>query len=408
MLAYVTDLEGRWDKLQSFIDGNPHISLTKQGAADGALRLTNDDVTFVFGGDAIDRGPHGRAIVALLLAARREYGERVVLLAGNRDINKLRLWRELDGEPPKEAPPEIQKGPRADLLRWILTNTMGAKDAFMHRATELASEGRASDDESVVQSFFDDIAPGGALRSYLLECRIAFRSGATLFLHGGITSENAGMVPSSSPEQWSERLSDVDAWVDALNHFYASQLESFADGGSLSALLTYQAPAEGSRYNQKSVVYARLADGEGNPRLPDEDVIRFLRASNVGRLVVGHTPSGDCPAIVRDDEEFELVLADNSYGRIERGSKVFINDAQTIIDAMTELDDGTRAPVRFTSDRADRSSPLGKRDTATGQLVKAQLADGDYLLFRGLPNYRVEQTKATAEEIARRVSIKVR
>jgi hypothetical protein len=102
------------------------------------------------------------------------------------------------------------------------------------------------------------------------------------------------------------------------------------------------------------------------------------------------------------------VLADNSYGRIEHGSKVFIKDMHTIIDATTELDDGTRAAVHFTSNRGDndRSSPLGKRDTLTGQLVKARLADGDYLLFRGLPNYRVEQTRATADDIAHR-AIKV-
>ena len=45
----------------------------------------------MFGGDAIDRGPGGRRIVRTLLAARRRYGDRVILLAGNRDINKLRL-----------------------------------------------------------------------------------------------------------------------------------------------------------------------------------------------------------------------------------------------------------------------------------------------------------------------------
>jgi hypothetical protein len=81
VISYLTDVEGRWDKIVSFADGNPHVWL------DGsALRLAAG-VTFVFGGDSIDRGPHGRRILAMLVGARRDYGDRVVLLAGNRDLN---------------------------------------------------------------------------------------------------------------------------------------------------------------------------------------------------------------------------------------------------------------------------------------------------------------------------------
>ena len=126
MIAYVTDLEGRWDKLTTFVAGNPHVSLV-----DGALVLA-EGVTFVFGGDAIDRGPAGRRIVELLLAARRTYGDRVILLAGNRDINKLRLVHELDAH-----------GGRGDRLRWIFANTMGAGKAFDFRAVPITVEYRA-------------------------------------------------------------------------------------------------------------------------------------------------------------------------------------------------------------------------------------------------------------------------
>ena len=156
MIAYLTDVEGRWDKLASFADRNPLVQL-----AGDRLRLS-DGATFVFGGDAIDRGPAGRRIVDTLLAARREYGERVVLLAGNRDINKLRLRRELDGAPPARTPPALREGPRGELLRWIFGNTMGAGEAFDHRATELASErpGHSITDEDVVQSYRGRGNPG--------------------------------------------------------------------------------------------------------------------------------------------------------------------------------------------------------------------------------------------------------
>lgn len=382
MIAYLTDVEGRWDKLASFTDGNPHVWL------DGASLRLAAGVTFVFGGDAIDRGPHGRRIVDLLLAARRDYGERVILLAGNRDINKLRLARELAGAPPRGAPNVATRG---ELLRWIFANTMGAPRAFGHRATELGE----ADDEAVVQSFVDDLAPGGALRTYLGECRLGFRAGSTLFLHGGVTSENFGAVPGTAPAR------DVDGWLAALDRFYRDELAVFAAGRAPSALIAYQAPQPGTQLNQHSVVYARPTDELANPHLPDEDVIARLRACGVHRLVVGHTPSGDCPAILRDGE-FELVLADNSYGRIELGSQLALTDDETHVRAITQLDDGTRATVRFTSTRGDTPSPLGRRDHETGQLVKARLDCGDYLMFRGLAARRVQQLGVPANELAGR------
>ena len=43
MIAYITDLEGRWDKLERSCADNPHVTLQ-----DGALTLA-PGVTFVFG-----------------------------------------------------------------------------------------------------------------------------------------------------------------------------------------------------------------------------------------------------------------------------------------------------------------------------------------------------------------------
>lgn len=392
VIAYLTDVEGRWDKITSFTDGNPHVWLEAT-----ALRLA-DGVTFVFGGDAIDRGPHGQRIVALLLAARRDYGERVVLLAGNRDINKLRLVRELAGAPPAGAP---TTGTRGALLRWIFAHTMGAPDAFAHRATELAAGGRPADDDAVVQSYLDDLAPGGALRAYLGECRLGFRAGATLFFHGGVTAENLGVVPGAPA------VPDIDAWVAALDRFYRDELAAFAAGQAPTALVAYQTPDPRTHLNQHSVVYARPTDELGNPHLPDEEVIARLCASGIGRLVVGHTPSGDCPAIVRDGA-FELVLADNSYGRIELGSQLAFSDDALDVRATTELDDGSRQAVRYTRARGEDASPLGRRDRQTQQLVKARLASGDYLLFRGLAGHRVEQLAAPADDVQHRALVAAR
>ena len=408
-VAYLTDIEGQWDKLEDFCAGSSLVRLEDPAGARSRL-VVADDAVFVFGGDAIDRGPAGRKIVATLLAARRAQPDSVVLLAGNRDINKLRLARELDGSPPPRALAAVTSGRRGDLLRFILTHTMGARAAFDHRRDELAAEGSAAADDDVVQSYLDDLAPGGAMRSYLSLAVLAHREDETLFVHGGVTPENMGVVPGHG-----RRIPDVDDWLRALNEFYAQSMHAFctnmssADGTPMwQELIAYQSPKNGSRTNQASVVYARPTDAVGNPMLPPPHVVSDLAAAELRRVVVGHTPSGDCPALLRDDTGFELLLADNSYGRVERGSRVTIAENVVRVVGTTELDSGVREAVDYDAPHA-REAPaqaaagrsfLGLREVATGRLVKARLARGDYLLYRGFEGYRVEQIAVSEAELA--------
>ena len=389
-ISYLTDVEGRWDKLVSFTTGNPYVSLV-----DGELHLA-DGVTFVFGGDAIDRGAHGRRFVSLLLAAKRAYGERVILLAGNRDINKLRLVTELGGKPRAGAPAD---GTRAEILRWTLANTMGAAKAFEFRATELRELGEPADDEAVVDTCLSDLAPGGALRAFLNASRLGYRAGSTLILHGGVTPENFLKIPNAAPAR------DVDAWLAELDQFHRAELAKFESGQRPDALIAYQAQGP-DKLNQASVVYARPTDELGNPQLPPPAIITRLLENGIRRVVVGHTPSGDCPAILRDGE-FELVLADNSYGRLEHGSQVAFTDDVTHVSARTQLDGGREENVRLTVER-EQDVPLGRREQDTGRLVKGRLENGDYLLFRALPKYQVEQLAVSAETLSSRPLVTAR
>jgi len=393
-VAYLTDVEGRWDKLVDFCVGNSAVTLDANG-----LHVAPNCV-FVFGGDAIDRGPSGRKFVATLLAAKRAQPDQVVLLAGNRDINKLRLARELTGAPPPRLPDEVKNGPRGELLRAILSQTMGARAAFDHRRAELADEGRGFRDDDVVQSYLDDISPNGPLRDYLSAAVLAHREEETLFLHGGVTQENLGLVPGRAGTS-----GDVDSWTAGLNEFYAESMHAYCTNRSAAdgtpgwqALVDYQAPKVGSRVNQESVVYARPTDALGNPMLPPEPVIKALAGAGIRRVVVGHTPSGDCPALLHDRSGFELLLADNSYGRLERGSRVTIDEHQVHVAGTTELDTGEQAHVEYA--HTPSTSPfLGQRDAATGRLVKAKLARGDYLTYRALEGYKVEQIAVSESDL---------
>jgi hypothetical protein len=376
-VAYLTDVEGMWDKIRTFTDGNPHVFLR-----DDRLELA-PGVTFVFGGDAIDRGPHGRRVVRLLLDARRRYADRVVLLAGNRDINKMRLVRELAGHPPRKAPEELRVAPRPALLRWIFENTMGAKGAFAFRKEELGDVS----DEDVVESYLTDLRPGGGeLAAYFAACQLAFIDGVTLYVHGGVDEESLGVTPGFP------RAPDVQTWAADLNTFYRRQTEAFLadpdDPRGYAELVAYQAPLSGLKTNPASVVYGRTTDDLNNPRLPRGKVIESLAASGVRRVVVGHTPNGCSPSILRDGD-FELVFADNSYARHPAAPQVTLTDELLSVDGRAILDDKRDVPVTVRLRPGD-GSPVGRRVAEGGHLVKGEIPGG-YLLFRCHPSYRVEQ-----------------
>ena len=391
-MAYLTDVEGRWEKLETFATENPYVSLD----ASGQLHVA-EGATFVFGGDAVDRGPSGRRVLEALLAAKKRQPTQVVLIAGNRDINKLRLRRELLGFPPRRAPAHIVAGPRANLLKWIFAHTMGARAAFAMRKEEIG----ADDDEEVVESFMRDVAPDGRFAEYLAHAQIAFRAGPTLFVHGAVNDESIGVIPGRAP------CDDVDAWIAGLNDWFLEQVDAFRSGPPVrntepeyAPLVAYQAPIPGTHQNQPSVVYGRLADAHGNAHLPPAFTLERLKSAGISRLIVGHTPTGDAPSILRGDG-FEVISADNSYGRLEVGSKVILEGGDLKVVSRVELDDGRRIGVHFHT-HLDAQSPIGARDAETGHLVTAHVDDGRFLLFKGLPEFQVEQRAATREEIEAR------
>lgn len=395
-IVYLTDVEGRWDKLADALAGHAGVSLR------GDVIDVAEGARLVFGGDAIDRGSSGRRVTRALLDAKVRHPDRVVLLAGNRDLNKLRLRVELRGKPSARAPEEVRQGPRAELLRWLFANTMGAREAFAHRASELGVSGPGADD-AVVGSFLDDVGRDGLTTRYLAQCQLAARFGETLFVHGGVTPESLGHVPGRAA-----REEHVDAWLLALNRWYAEQLDAYASARDLESdayepLIAYQAPIPGTRLHQASVVYGRLADAHNNPLLPAPEVRAALRRAGVSRLVVGHTPTGDVPVVLRAaGEPFELVCADNSYGRLERGPRVVVRGEELTVEGSARLDGGDEARPRTTLSLAEPAGPLGLRDRGTGHLVGGRLADDQVYLYRAAGGFVVEQLAQAEAEAARR------
>jgi hypothetical protein len=170
----------------------------------------------VFGGDLFDHGPGDLRLATALVDFKARFPDRVHLIAGNRDLNKLRLLTELDEHvlalPPShpsaffpywqqpkyvttlaqylerraKVARRVTKGAaaeytaldfvpkswretgtkkqqqqdgrdlnRVERLRWILRHTMGAPDAFENRRHELGILGHARSNEEVEVSDMD-------------------------------------------------------------------------------------------------------------------------------------------------------------------------------------------------------------------------------------------------------------
>ena len=90
--AFLTDVEGNYDYFQRFVE----ISKVLKWENDEKTSLVlKDGVTFVFGGDSQDKGIGDIRFVKALLGLKEKYGDRVIIIMGNRDANKFRFTTEL-------------------------------------------------------------------------------------------------------------------------------------------------------------------------------------------------------------------------------------------------------------------------------------------------------------------------
>jgi hypothetical protein len=410
-VAYVTDLEGNAQKLANFMRGHEAFAW----GTDGRYHLREGHI-FIHGGDAPDRFLGSITVVDELVRLKEETPDRVYLIAGNRDVNKLRLPMELSAIAMREEPrvrcedwrswlaTQLGVGPTDQLLardtrglrlRWILKRTMGAPDAYELRQKELELASLAHDDQAIVDSFLTDLAPGGRFRRFLEYSCLMHRVGNTLYTHAGLTKENLEQVPGSGPER------DLDSWIGHLNRWYLDQLAQWkADNANWAGadrrpgedLIDYCQPRPNADVNQASVVYSRNADREGKITLPPEPVIAFLRSQGIHRMVVGHTPSGQIPVLLRStDDGFEQLVADTSRSpdadhaplvTVEGGDQL-----TTRIRSKLILVDGTPANIAFKA-RLGLPSPLGKT-LPDGGVVVAPLGE-EFVSYSLKPGWKVE------------------
>ena len=369
-VAYHTDIEGNWEYFQRLIGISP--ALVHEGTAEdgSAILALADGWHYIHGGDCVDKGGKvGGSVrtVRTLNRLKRRYPDRVTLLLGNRDLNKMsmaseltpsQLTREISAIPGAPwVPVEKQVGPEkylrkllsdklgvppADVpasalaaantlparIRWMLKEPMGADGEFERRAAELeAISGVSPSEAQVAASFVNSVADGGFMRELLLNGQLGVVIGDTLYVHGGIIGKFAGdetdalgYVPGREG-----RVMEVRAWVDELNEWMREQVDQWCarphwptltstDGRGGHDLMAYVAPG-----CVPSVVMGRHLDAKGMPLPVEDKMAARLNAGGVRRLVLGHTPHGNCPTVIKTGGPSTIepcllvILADTSY-----------------------------------------------------------------------------------------------
>ena len=196
-VGYVTDIEGNLDFFDRWVARSGVLKYT----APGKLEFTHENAYFVFGGDAMDRGDGGIRFTRRLVEFKKRYPERVFLLAGNRDLNKIRFTSDLAVSDLRRSARDVPRphwdedaptlheyltglaasrhetggaeavDSRKNRIHYYLEKTLGCPRTFEGRRRELelldATLAPVSD-EAVVESLVSDVLPGGCLREYLV------------------------------------------------------------------------------------------------------------------------------------------------------------------------------------------------------------------------------------------------
>ena len=339
-IGYVTDIEGNLDYWTSYKRMSRVLTINEQGRL-----LLKDDCILVFGGDVCDRGPGDLRVIQDLLELKANYPDRVFLILGNRDVNKLRFALDasdklvdLDLLPYWIAPEQTTDtgaGSPARRIQWMLKNSMGAPLTFEYRRKELEELGLPSSDEDVAESFRDSVRSNGCLTKLLHQGQLALIIKDTLFIHGALHPHTIDIVPPKLQKQ--DR--NLEEWVDALNSFkqqetedYIENIDSYvstsmrAPSSSWSNVGGYSHPQPGSRlihygmgWNSDktvnpTIIYANFLDSKGKYSTISDEAADYCKAAGIKRIIVGHQPVGDCPLPIRAKlTDMTVLHGDTSY-----------------------------------------------------------------------------------------------
>jgi len=443
--AYLADVEGNIHFFERYIAVSKVLEWADAGKT--KLRFQNCDDCFVFGGDSQDKGIGDIRFTKMMLALKKDYPDRVQLIIGNRDANKLRLTSELQEHcikddkvltdasfpywdpPDKRVTPQMfldknapenggSKNTAANRLRYILEETMGAAGAFDRRRQELSILAECSleqiSDDDVVESYRIECDPHQGhnfMFEYLKLGKLAYVHGSTLFVHGALSSKNKGTVPGTM-----QTFGNVHEWVDALNNWAKKEVDEFESDPysgknrkdrNGAGLIDYGVPGgnEGA-----TVVYDNLLVN-GNAVHTAPDVQEYLLKNHIRNVVSGHQPHGDCPCVIRTGN-VTMISTDTSYSQM--GSKSWWGADNRGVDTVTEvllhldgslhvhgvIADGTKIEYHLAGDGGGGGDQFVGRQLSDCSWVKAKTAGNapEYIICKG-EGRKMTVTRKTESEM---------
>lgn len=240
--VYLTDLEGRFEPLNQLIKDGTLIIVN-----DGSLEFSDAETKLVFGGDLMDRGPHTLRLMRFLIGLKQKYPDRVNLIQGNRDLNKLSFSIDREEKMASLQDPkyheflqgklsQIEESKRAGLtvesmntaehqVQWWAEQYGLTKAIEFHqqelrelKKTEVTYNEAAKDFADMISN------PNREYLNYIKLGQLVHSEGSVVYLHGGLPAQN-GFVPDSATihENFGE-------WERALNQWGQSQVRDFIAG----------------------------------------------------------------------------------------------------------------------------------------------------------------------------------
>jgi hypothetical protein len=348
--SFCSDVEGNLDHFERYIQHSTVLTWTDHDRK--CLEFQDDDTMFVYGGDSQDKGIGDIRFVKMLLDLKTRYPERVQMIIGNRDGNKIRLCSELTPEciedknvlidkeyPYWESESNRKNTPQVFLdqngftntapnrLKWILKHSMGAEGAFDRRRNELSiignCEKEAITEDAVVQSYRDECdpqSPDNFMLQYLRAAKIAYVFGATIFVHGALNAQNIGTVPGKENVE-----THLPTWVDSLNKWAQKELAAFENN-------PYEGKTSRSRAGDGLTNYGSGEKGNGGRTVTSADFLKdgnshplpvvvqqYMLDSNINTVLSGHKPHGDCPNVICTGQ-VKAISADTSYSQMGAAS----------------------------------------------------------------------------------------
>ncbi|MBC8549418.1 MAG: hypothetical protein H8D23_07190, partial [Candidatus Brocadiales bacterium] len=198
----------------------------------------------------------------------------------------------------------------------------------------------------------------------------------TLYTHGAITKQNYGHIPGRS-----ETIIDLNQWIKELNGWFKSEVHKWQRGASATHLLKYVTPNSSDYSNNESVTFARFFDNKGNYKQLPEAIIRSLK-KYIARIVVGHTPIGEVPVLIREDG-IELLAADTSGAKNPAmNSKILIQEQ--VVSLEKQMPNGRK--FQMVARLGDNESPFGKLATNDFRII-GTLDNDSYLLHNNVNRY---------------------